>query len=982
MNQKLKDIYGKCFDASGKSLGESEYKSNKIIDCFKTEAGYFASIKNNIYKVRIYTDLAKNALECTCSSEKNCYHVYALILAIDDGKFTELNLNDSTYDQDDVNRIKEIVQHLNNNKKKEALNLIPGVINLNYFYNGQTLLNKACECGILSIIKTLIEKGADINVQYDKESNLKYAINNARKTENYEILDYLLRQGADLNNYSQNGYFFEEINYTDIAVLKYLIRKGYNIKDEPKLPELFKDCCRRGELELVNQIIEKGIDINKSYSAGRYKYTFLCDALQAEKNQYSIVESLLKHGFNIKTCADINEDVLSLAYKCKDEKVVELIKTFLESNGIDINKTIINKTDMRMQIIAVEYANSNMELVLEALNLLTPKDIIISSNAWETSPSMLAYKELLEHIGNRKDKNTLIMLIEKVKLYNLETLVAAVHVHDFDLFKEIAAKHGKIKYNAMYFETQQLMRAVAEEDDDKALEYLYENGITIKKVEYLLDTLIDAIIEKDSKKILNHLLNYYDKNVLKELIIAFIKNNRDDLVEYLLNSEHKDFYINIKDNNNYLTEYLIYKPACLKLFIPFMNHFNESQKDELLLKTLWAMKSYYEPKSIEVIREIINLGASVNAIEKNTVTTSGTALYFAASGPNDEVVKYLIENGADINKSIELGFNPLQAALISKYDDTVEYFHTVGMKIEDYLDDPKFKYAYDLYLMYQKYEEEHNPKKKKNNEKKNEVYKFKIYIEGFQDTVYRIIELDGSLPAGFLIQTIYQVVGIKPEQPSIIDSHYYYEPHDYQKWYEEVLYKKFYIKDLDLKINQKISVDQMEIYETADSYDSDSESLMMILEVIEISSDYKNPNLIFLDSKSDNMNEFISKFDDNGNYYLTFDSPDNRDINIDINNLDDINTTLNFARKILENYEDKKIKISFSEKDPNQTAIDDKENIYNYLLNLDDKTLEKNGYLNKQELTKVDQEILNYIVTYGRVINVDEIVEYDEYYED
>ena len=977
MTENLKDIYKKCFDSNTKNTGEELYNKKQVLSCFKTETGYFSTIENyGINKVRIYTEQEKNSFKCSCYLGKNCPHIYGAILAIDEGEFVELSLNDSISQKDDLKYIKEIFEYLDSNKKKNAIELIDKVNNINYFYNGQTILNKACECDALSVIKVLIEHGADINAQYGQESNLNYALSNARKTEKYEVLDYLLRKGAPLNDCNKNGPLFKSPGYLDIAILKYLIRKGYDLKGELELNELFEECCRNGELELVKHLLEKGINVNKIVHAGKYKYTFLKFAIGARKNQYHITSLLLENGFDIKTCLEIRENILAASYESEDEKIVELLKPILASNGIDYKKILMDKPNMKMQVMAVEYINNNEDYVLELLDNLTPDDIKISKDAWVTTPSTIAYRKLLEAISKRRDKNTLKSLIQKVSDYSLETLCTTVRVHDFELFKEVAKNCENLKKVGEHIAISNLIYAIAEEDDDKALEYLYEKGITLENKEHFLKPIIQEIIKTSSKDILNHLLKYYDGDVLKKLIKTFIQENKPDLVAYLLESDKKDFYIQITDINNYIIEELIYKPACFKLFMPFIKHFSNEQKDELLLKIVYAMKRYYEPKTIEVVEELVNMGSSIDSYRKD-----GTVLSLASSGPNFNVVKYLIDKGADIKKSIELGFNPLQAALTSHYTDTIEYFLESGMSLEDYMEDRSFKNAYKNHLTYLNVEELYNPKIKSNKEESNKVYKFKIYIEGFSDTVYRIIQLDGSLPAGFLLQTIYKTVGIEPQMSAIINGYYYYEPHDYKKWYEEVLYKKFYIKDLDFKVNQKFDIDQMPIYEDADAYDDDSECLKMTLEVIEISDSYDNQNLIFLEGKSENMNEFISNYDDCGETYLIFDSPDEVTSVIDSSNIDDTNATLHFAKTVLKNYENGKIQIEFSEKDPNKTTVN-KENIYNYLLKLDDKTLEEDGYLNKAELTKVDPTTLSFIITYGRIIDVDSIDEDEEdYYE-
>lgn len=125
----------------------------------------------------------------------------------------------------------------------------------------------------IEIVKHLVEfEKVNLNLQNARDGNT--ALCTASDNKNFEIVKYLVEQGADVSLTNQGGNSALAIacsgGYVNIA--KYLIdlvpTSSLNLKNNRGNTPLI-DCCHFGRFQLIKYLVEKGADFRISNSIGQ-----------------------------------------------------------------------------------------------------------------------------------------------------------------------------------------------------------------------------------------------------------------------------------------------------------------------------------------------------------------------------------------------------------------------------------------------------------------------------------------------------------------------------------------------------------------------------------------------------------------------------------------------------------------------------------------------------------------------------------------
>lgn len=238
-------------------------------------------------------------------SENNIDNVISILNKIDD-------INEK-YEKDDNEDDLEMHEDDDNEDDLEKYAIVQAVCN--YLFNCNTEEEK--EIG-LNIIQLLIEKGANLNKQYDEGTILNYAINN----EGSELLIFLLQNGADINDAGGHQNLLKEamsnsdyesvdilLEYTktdepsdnlksvldderieetlinlDFRKLEYFHICGFNILDE-----LDSDTS-----DLALNIVLEEADDSKKIDLIKYLLTIGADVRQSDREDFNAIEKLSK----------------------------------------------------------------------------------------------------------------------------------------------------------------------------------------------------------------------------------------------------------------------------------------------------------------------------------------------------------------------------------------------------------------------------------------------------------------------------------------------------------------------------------------------------------------------------------------------------------------------------------------------------------------------------------------------------------------
>ena len=139
-----------------------------------------------------------------------------------------------------------------------------------------------------------------------------------------------------------------------------------------------------------------------------------------------------------------------------------------------------------------------------------------------------------------------------------------------------------------------------------------------------------------------------------------------------VNLNHEFMYYLVKENNTEFFEIILeFARGYLKQDIKseqLGEYFNQKNNETTLLR---AVKN----QNLEIVRLLVKeCGASVNLVDRQ----ERTAVLVACGLENADIVKFLTENGADLNKTMKNGDTPLLKACFKMRTKNIEYLVNQG----------------------------------------------------------------------------------------------------------------------------------------------------------------------------------------------------------------------------------------------------------------------------------------------------------------
>ena len=205
-------------------------------------------------------------------------------------------------------------------------------------HDGRHYLLWASYKGNLPLMKHLIKEGSQIDLVDDHGYGLMtFAANAGQK--NTAVYDLIIASGGkakETNRSGANALLLLAPHLQDDKLINYFKGKGLSIHDQDKDGNgMFQYASRRGNLKLMKELVEKGVDYKSIDKKGRTAMIFATYGARGYQNPIDVYQYLAKLGLQVDIVDWEGRTPLhNLAASNKDPQIIEF---FLEK-GVNVNQ--------------------------------------------------------------------------------------------------------------------------------------------------------------------------------------------------------------------------------------------------------------------------------------------------------------------------------------------------------------------------------------------------------------------------------------------------------------------------------------------------------------------------------------------------------------------------------------------------------------------------------------------------------------------
>ena len=523
----------------------------------------------------------------------------------------------------------------------------------------RTALQAACSQDCISIVKILLEKGADVTVATnDGLTPLHIASSNGH----IEVVKMLLEKGANIIVTSNDGCspLYLASSNGHIEVVKVLLEKGADAAVINKIgftPQYI--ASRQGHVEVVKVLLEKGADAAAVTKDG---WTLLHVA--SYNNHVKLVEMLLEKG----ACTTaVNNNRTTPLHLATEKGHFELVKMLLEK-GADI--TVADNDGWTPLDIVSEKGHVELaKMLLEKGADITVAD----NNGWTPL-----------HIASRNGHAEVVkMLLEKGADITVANNNRSTPLH-------MASRNGHAEVVKVLLEKGADIMAISN-DSTPLHSACYDGYIEVAKV--LLEKGADITVADNNGWTPLHIAS---RNGHVELAKMLLENGANITVAE--NNGWTPLHIASRNGQAEVVKVLLEKgvdimamkkdftplhSACCDGYIEVAKVLLEKGADAAATSndgwTPLLIASCYG--HVELAKLLLEKGADVTAVCNDGDNDGYTPLHMASNNGHVEVVKVLLEKGANLTAVAKAGYTPLHMASNNGHVEVVKVLLEKGANL-------------------------------------------------------------------------------------------------------------------------------------------------------------------------------------------------------------------------------------------------------------------------------------------------------------
>ncbi|GAB4226536.1 MAG: hypothetical protein Tsb0021_02610 [Chlamydiales bacterium] len=529
-------------------------------------------------------------------------------------------------------------------------------------FQGKTPLQKAVCQGNYETVKLLCEFGANVHCINEDEENALHIEPRENKNSKLLLIQFLIRAGVDVNQKSIYGMTPFCANYSlhDISNLKLLMKAGYEIHKENSA-EVFRHISRH--LDLVEYLLNLGLNLNAEDERGYFPIFYVFENISTAEEQYEGQKhAIITRMFELTDFSGNATTQLDNLFFTDAAALYPEFRQKLVDMGSNVNALEKESESSPLLYATEKEVLPYMKFLLDNGANVNYRNISGDNALFfaVARGNLAAVRLLCEYQADMLAEISFggnLLHVEFPQRENYEALVECFIQAGVDVNARNAFGFTPFIYNDSLKDVRLLKILLKSgykihNEDTTQLLSLVTYSVDLLAFMLELDLNLNTTNDEGYLPIVN-LDHFCDWSSELE------KEKKQQLLLMLLNGT--DF----SDNHASLNELLFTNAAA---FYPEFRHklleigANVDYVDNIGREYTPLMLAAYRGAE-EYVRFLVENGASINRVDRN----GESALYNAVQGGNIEIVKYLCDHGADMNITNSEGQNLLHTIVVNGY---------------------------------------------------------------------------------------------------------------------------------------------------------------------------------------------------------------------------------------------------------------------------------------------------------------------------